>query len=158
MKTPSEAAKEFLSKYWDGTLPVQPKAIAEKVGIEVIPDPDLAKDGLSGKFEYVDGKPVIRYNPSEPEVRQRFTIAHEFGHFALDHRGVFRDPTKNFSLSNYDPKEVAANKFAAECLMPAPNVRSLVLNGSVHLNDLASEFNVSEVAMRHRLSNLGLTD
>ncbi len=152
--SPKKKARLFLQKYWGGTLPVDPIRIARGAGVEVRhwtkPNP------LSGLFEYRDETPVIVYNKSDPEVRQRFTIAHELGHFALEHGKAFRDPARNFSLSNYDPEEVSANQFAAELLMPAEAVDALIAEqGITDFSKLARKFHVSEVAMEYRLKNLG---
>ncbi len=48
-------------------------------------------------------------------MRQRFTLAHEFGHHRLQH-GDMLDEHVRWDAT--DPKEVAANKFAAEFLLP----------------------------------------
>jgi Zn-dependent peptidase ImmA (M78 family) len=48
-------------------------------------------------------------------VRQRFTLAHEFGHHRLHHGDVLDEHVR---WDATDPKEVAANKFAAEFLLP----------------------------------------
>lgn len=147
-------AESVLKKYWDGELPVDPRRLAQLMFVRVEPDPDLVMAGLSGMFCYEGEFPTIRYSPSEPEVRQRFTIAHELGHFVLGHDGVLRDPTKNFSATNYDPREVAANRFAAEVLMPQAAIEAAV-RSEKDIRKLAEKFNVSEVAMKFRLKQLG---
>jgi Zn-dependent peptidase ImmA (M78 family) len=68
---------------------------------------------------------------------------------------VFRDTSSNFSSAVYDPRETAANKFAAALLMPAFAVKALVKDGHTDLEDLAEMFVVSSVAMKYRLKNLG---
>jgi len=153
---PARTAQAFLDRYWDRKLPVDPVAIAHSAGVKVISE---ALGTLAGKFEIVEGVPggpVISYNVFDPILRQRFTIAHELGHFALQHGARFRDSAQEFSLANYDPVEAAANKFAAELLMPAAVVNALI-NGRnmTDFNTLATTFNVSTVAMKYRLKNLG---
>lgn len=159
MKSPTELATEFLDN-WTGGIPVEPRLVAETHNVAVISDETLQfEDGgpLSGKFSYEDGRPTIRFNPTEVLMRRRFTIAHELGHFALGHDGVFRDPKQNFSLNHYDTREAASNQFAAELLMPAHAVRHFVLERKFReITSLAKEFAVSEVAMQYRLRNLGL--
>ena len=62
----------------------------------------------------------IVVNFSEPEYRQRFTLAHELGHIILEHSGMkFRtaDPSK-YADEITRVQERLANKFAAELLMP----------------------------------------
>ncbi len=58
---------------------------------------------------------------------------------------------------SYDPRserELAANIFAAELLMPLERVRALYLAGEVPANRLASVFDVSNAAMLNRLAGL----
>ncbi|MCG1041698.1 ImmA/IrrE family metallo-endopeptidase [Mycetohabitans sp. B8] len=100
-------------------------------------------------------KPVIEFNASEPALRQRFTIAHELGHFALNHGPRFRDSTENFSLANDDLIEAEANKFAAELLMPAAVVNGLISKYDItDLDRLTGMFKTSTVAMKYCLKNL----
>ena len=60
---------------------VNVEKIAKERGLKVLPY-ELGDD-VSGVL-YVDkGKGTIGYNPTESEVRRRFTIAHELGHYEL---------------------------------------------------------------------------
>ncbi|MEQ9163174.1 MAG: ImmA/IrrE family metallo-endopeptidase, partial [Ilumatobacter fluminis] len=113
---------------------------------------------------------VIVVNGQHADVRQRFTIAHELGHFLL-HRGRpvivdhltrahvnMRDETSSLATST---EEIAANQFAASLLMPTDWVTSAInsldhLSSSRQVAALASTFDVSEQAMEYRLINLGL--
>lgn len=50
---------------------------------------------------------------------QRFTAAHELGHYVLEHEGSLdREIRFPRQTANRDPKEIAADAFAAELLMP----------------------------------------
>lgn len=162
------SASSLLDRFWDGVLPVNPSAIAESLDIRVVPlsQQDVAK-GLSGALHWhpsEDGTSqqlLCRYNKEESKERQRFTIAHEIGHFASGHlddsRVMFRDKTEVFTKRVYDPLEAQANRFAAELLMPESLVKtSIQRDGMTTLNQLAKRFGVSESAMRWRLVNLGL--
>ncbi len=59
-------------------------------------------------------------------------------------------------MSYHDPKEIEANKFAAELLMPTD-----VINAAIRVRDikdlekLAKVFGVSKAAMKFRLKELG---
>lgn len=151
---PVAIAKQLLAKFWDGRLPVDPDTIARSCGVQV--DPKFGLDGASGMFEYVGDVPVISYSVTESSVRQRFTIAHELGHWALRHGRSFRDEPSNFSTSSYSPKEKAANQFAAELLMPSDAVNVAIAQQRISdIGQLAKMFNVSQVAMKYRLQNLG---
>jgi Zn-dependent peptidase ImmA (M78 family) len=145
-------AKEVLRTHWNRRIPVDPAALATSLDATVIAA-DLGE--LSGQFTMTDSGPVIRYNQHEARVRQRFSIAHELGHYVLSHGDAFRDPAKNFRASQFDHKEIAANQFAAEVLMPEEAVSELIQGGISNLRSLAAHFDVSEAAMKYRLKKLG---
>jgi len=110
----------------------------------------------SGHYKFNDGKPSIQVNTFDPEVRKRFTLAHEIGHHVHGDIDAPRDTNEQFNSRSRDPREVAANRFAASLLMPAAVVKHLVFNKGVHsLSELARTFGVSTAAMEFRLKNLG---
>ena len=122
-------ASHLISKNKITIPPIPVIDIAKKLSLEVIPY-NLG-DSASGILVIEDNKGTIGYNPNEPEVRQRFTIAHEIGHFILHHQknesdSVFVDRDflvkKYRSANNYNTaefrQEQQANTFAAELLMP----------------------------------------
>lgn len=151
------AAQELLSRCWDRQLPIDPVKIATAVGVLVYGRGgwDDLNYPYSGYYRKYDGVPSIEYNVSEPPVRQRFTVAHELGHFALGHEDAPRD-AGNFQSSG-DPRERQANKFAAELLMPASLVIHYYQSGVANsVEALANMFGVSKDAMGYRLINLGL--
>lgn len=162
------SASSLLDRFWNGVLPINPEAIAEALGIRVVPlsQQDVLK-GLSGALHWhpsEDGEGhqlFCRFNQNESKERQRFTIAHELGHFASGHlagnRVMFRDTNEMFTKRVFDPLEAEANRFAAALLMPADLVKaSIQRDGMTTLHQLAKRFGVSESAMRWRLVNLGL--
>ncbi|HID01415.1 MAG TPA: ImmA/IrrE family metallo-endopeptidase [Piscirickettsiaceae bacterium] len=136
--------------------------IAEREGIRVRYDKGERLDsGLDGMIRRLDdGSVEIIINAVRPETRQRFTLAHELGHYFLGHLKeipCFRDSTKSYDVYHYDPKEVAANRAAAALLMPEKLVRHLILDKGVNrVSELARLLNVSEQAMRIRLKQLGI--
>lgn len=137
---------------------VDPIALAKSYGIEVIGTPFIDVDG---SIEKNDDKIVIRYNTNSHLNRQRFTIAHELGHFIAGHLNgsnkMFRDQSKNFTINNYDVQEVEANKIAAQILMPQETVKHLIEDvGISTIEELARILDVSTGAMHYRLKNLGI--
>ncbi len=157
---PELAAEKLLLRHWDMKIPVDVFAIAEKQGARVEPSEELVREGLSGKVCINDGDAIIYYNPQEPSVRQRFTVAHELGHLVLGHvhgGECHRDPTKNYNLQVFDPNERDANVFAAHLMMPPAAVRIAVnrMKG-VSLEKLARLFGVSQKAMEIRLKSMGI--
>ncbi|MCE2004070.1 ImmA/IrrE family metallo-endopeptidase [Enterobacter asburiae] len=153
---PVQTARNLLNKYWKGGLPIDPSKIAALEGLKVEPCHAFSAKNLSGELVPDGESAVIRYNPSDSAKRQRFTIAHELGHFILGHGHAFRDPSSHFSMSYYDPREVDANQFAAEILMPEMAVQVLVKQRKIEdVAELARIFDVSVNAMSYRLKKLG---
>ena len=156
------AASKVLSEHWDGSLPVDVKRIAASLGIEVRLSHTIQESGMIELDERGGRRvPVITYKASDAPVRQRFTIAHEIGHYALGHlqgqERCFRDPASNFSSGGNSPLERAANDFAAKLLMPEKVVKFAVYEKSMtNVENLSETFGVSQVAMKYRLANMGM--
>jgi IrrE N-terminal-like domain len=145
----------FHEAYAAPDLPVPVEAIAEDLfGLYVEEADDLECSGLLLPAER---RVVLR--ASESESRQRFTLAHELGHWVCQvkqgHqapvycRAVDVEPTADRAL------EREANLFAAELLMPEPVVRK-TWRMAASCHELASWFDVSNEAMGWRLFSLGL--
>ncbi|PSM39923.1 hypothetical protein C6Y14_29000 [Streptomyces dioscori] len=166
-----QAAVRLLAEAGETAPPVRVERLAVHLGIVV--SRSAFKDGdVSGMLVRQDGQPpVVGVNDTHSDHRQRFTIAHELGHFLL-HPGRdvvldrpvrvnLRDKTSSMAT---DREEIEANTFAASLLMPASLVRSMLqqLPGAVRQDPdrctsaLAEVFDVSESAMGFRLINLGL--
>lgn len=156
-------AKQALSQYWNNTAPIDPIAIAKKAGIEVYATRQM-EDNLSGVIwrNPENNKIEIIVNGKHSIQRQRFTIAHELGHYfnTEEFEGQIED-SKDILIYNRDnnssPAEIAANRFAAELLMPDYAIKyMLAKNKAKTIGDLANIFNVSLSAMNVRLSSLGM--
>lgn len=157
------AALGILKRAWadeDGmlTIPVDPVRIAERLGIEVVNKP--LEDSVSGAIvkEPTKSRPVIYLDSSEHPNRQRFTCAHELGHFAAregDREFAYIDERGPRASLGVDAEEMFANAFAAELLMPAIAVRELSREHRT-THGLAITFGVSSEAMEYRLDNLKL--
>ncbi|MPX98098.1 ImmA/IrrE family metallo-endopeptidase, partial [Salinivibrio sp. VYel6] len=118
--------------------------------------------GLSGYAEVqADGTKLAYVNSRDSVNRQRFTLAHEIGHHVLGHvtpgSGKMRDYPGSFSSNSIRWEEIEANNFAAELLMPEEAVKYMVYHQAMSsIEELARAFQVSEVAMHYRLTNLGI--
>lgn len=92
-------------------------------------------------------------------VRDRFTIAHEIGHYVVHYLWAREsDPTIGpITASRYgnDIPEFEANWFAAAFLMPSEKVKA-VWNETRSVAAVATEFNVSADAAKLRVKYLGL--
>jgi Zn-dependent peptidase ImmA (M78 family) len=148
-------------------LPINLDALAEKAGIS-IKYGDFEEE-MSGFAYQKGGSKYIGVNSAESEVRQRFTIAHELGHIFLHRQDPLNyDPSVELihfrdehSTTGTSRKEIEANAFAAELLMPEDAVKKEIENmKGIDLHDpeavgrLASKFGVSHAAITVRLVKL----
>jgi Zn-dependent peptidase ImmA (M78 family) len=117
----------------------------------------LGFDGIAGAYWVSQEVPFVLLNADHPVERQRFTLAHEFGHHRLGH-GNQVDQQLAFGTSS--PREVEANAFAASFLMPPAAIgESLAELEQPQMTfdvliTLAALFGVSAKAMRIRLETL----
>lgn len=138
--------------------PVDVAAIANNFGLRIFQD--TLPSGVSGKlwknpsFGTTSGF-VIIVSKAESLFRQRFTAAHEIGHFILHKHMIGEGIEENYLLRAKGvstKEEVDANQFAADLLMPFPLIETLVeTNNCTNLKDLANALQVSEIAMAIRL-------
>ena len=101
-----------------------------------------------------DGDSIsIGYNSCHHPHRQRFTVAHEIGHFILGHTDANYDYC-DFNSSK--PEEIEANQFAAELLMPLAILTEDILTGVREIPLLSKKYNVSEEVIWWRLMDCKL--
>ncbi|WP_172193495.1 ImmA/IrrE family metallo-endopeptidase [Actinomyces faecalis] len=143
----------------DGVFPRDVKTIAEMIGLEVIIAP-LTEDtsGLIIKRNKYSN-PQIYVDSTELEVRQRFTIAHEIGHYfermnADDSEYSFVDRRGS---GQYDLHEFYADEFAGTLLMPQEEIQRLREAGKTAV-EMAAHFGVSVAAMNTRLKRIDIAD
>src|SRR6266700_4245422 len=158
--------------------PVDVKGIAEQLGYRVVLK-FFDEEDLSGTVVRDDrGAVTLGINTLHPQVRQRFSIAHEIGHAWLHlakatRESFFVDPPAGVFFRDSkasrgeDQKEIEANQFAAALLMPsqiidmsltalARSPKKSTIDTAV--SDLAVRFGVSTQAMRFRLVTLGFIE
>ncbi len=159
-----ETAQCILKKHQYG-IPVNVRQIALDLGLTVIER--HLEDQVSGMLVIKKIGGTIAVNQNHHPNRQRFTIAHEIGHYQL-HRGdseVFIDTTSVFfrdttSAEGRSLQEIAANTFAAELLMPEQNMRKILRERLIDAFDdavirqIANQFGVSSQALTIRLTRL----
>jgi len=142
--------------------PVPVEKIAQSLNIQV--RFEEADDDLSGALiRDPKGRVVIGVNSAHHPNRQRFTVAHEIGHFIL-HKGISLHVDEDFRVNLRDGSvnrdEIQANAFAAELLMPTEfiekDTKKLGQVDQQALERLARRYQVSARAMEIRLTNLGL--
>lgn len=149
------AAEETLQQFWPGGFPIDPVQIAQTKGLEV--RFAALRDGVSGAIIAEAGtKPVVLVDASESVGRQRFTIAHEIGHYcereaADDHEFSFVETrTRAYSLH-----ELYADTYAANLLMPEREFRKVYSRQGGEF-EAAAFFAVSPSAVEMRAEKLGL--
>lgn len=162
-RTPAADAYETHRKFWadsggDIALPVDPYALALSMGIDVYRA--VLGPSRSGYLIVGDGRAAIYVNEASAPNRNRFTVAHEIGHYVdLQNRDKLVEggtyDRDHLAAQGIDPEEIYANRFAAALLMPREEVEALHKSG-LNVLQLASRFRVSKPAMENRLSNLGL--
>ena len=154
------AAEKLLEGWWtnlenDRPLPVDPMLLAGRLGIRV--ERSALPPDVSGIITMpAGGIPVISLNRLDSVSRQRFTCAHEIGHYLRrqeggDYEASFTDYRDTLAGLGVDAEEVYANQFAAALLMPAHLVRTLFAGD---VEELARRFGTSAQAMTIRLRNL----
>lgn len=159
-KQAREAARKVLDGNWDQQLPVKIERICRACGVTtykcVMPD-DLSGMIVKRAAER-DAKAFI--DKEEPGVRQRFTLAHELGHF-IERTVIAKDDEYGFEEvrmggrreKDYFPHEFFADEFAGAILMPEAKVKEFQSDGK-KVEEMAQLFDVSVSAMRMRLDNL----
>jgi Zn-dependent peptidase ImmA (M78 family) len=118
--------------------------------------------GVAGAYVAKPDCPLLFVNGDQFIARQRFTLAHEFGHFRMGHETVVDEQAAISGAYGHIPNEVCANAFAAEFLMPRDAIvawgRERV-RGAVtleHVVLLAAEYGVSAQAARYALDTAGV--
>lgn len=152
----------LLVQYGQDKPPVKIEKVVNGLGLEVRAG-DL-KD-VSGLLVRTGETAIIGVNSTQSRVRQRFTIAHELGHYLL-HDGIQHHVDHTYrvnfrseiSSSATSTDEIEANFFAASLLMPkrfldAANAVDAI-EDDAKVAELAREFDVSRHAMSLRLVNV----
>lgn len=155
--------------------PVAVEVIAGNEGIKVSYEDFDNVDNISGMLYRDEKQAAIAINSGHHSNRQRFSIAHELGHYFLHTGELFVDridrvnATRHFrnerSSLAVDRKEIEANTFAANLLMPKSFVHAEIskileekpsITGDELIDKMSVLFEVSSAAMTYRLENLGI--
>lgn len=142
----------ILKKLDINKAPVDVEKVAEFFSLNVIYYPKFP-DSISGTIIKDVDLHAIGVNANHPKVRQRFTIAHELGHYIMGH------DQKTVLDNSFDKKtdnEKEANKFASELLMPIDFLKNDLDKENYNIPSLAKKYEVSEQAMSIRLLETNL--
>lgn len=163
-KEAKKAATEVLTACEINQTPKDPRKIAYTMGVEV-KFISTGQKVAGGIFREKSGPTYIFINEDENRFRQRFTLAHELGHYYKrfsENEYEFTDYRNDMSSTGTDPEEIFANHFAGCLLMPEEEVHSLHDELKENLSEngvviaLAKKFDVSVDAMKVRLKVLDI--
>ena len=165
INTNLKSSFETVLDYMKATMPVNLGKLCDDLGIEL--SYVTMDDDISGEIECRrDGSFAINVNKNHHPNRQRFTIAHELGHF-IHHRSLIGDGVddnkayrsvnqgKYFNQNITLGHERQANTFAASLLMPKEIVAQCKQD-RMSIREMAEYFKVSQTAMSYRLQGLGI--
>jgi Zn-dependent peptidase ImmA (M78 family) len=166
MTVTDREAQKLRKKHTGDILPVDVEIIARGEGIRIESIP--LDDALSGMSFIKDNISYIVVNKNHHINRRRFTIAHEIAHHILHKEYLMNNVhvdksilrRESFSSSGIDNKEVQANSFAAELLMPEIEIKKLNkvdINDDTKVSELSKKLKVSTAALIYRLTNIGHT-
>lgn len=132
---------------------------------------NIEDNNIEAKISKKDDTFEIEILENKPEMRRRFSIAHELGHLFL-HMGYLIDPDKwsevkdykdsVFYRDGYSQEEYEANEFAGAFLMPEEEFKKIskehLTNGYYDIEKIAEYFKVSTQAASMRGRWLGIFD
>ncbi len=144
-----------------GEVPVPIEHIVERMGVDIVPVPELMRNFSIDGWTTHDMKEIYvdEYVYDNVENRYRFTLAHEVGHIVL-HSEVFKpyefrsvEQWRKFVESvddkQWDHLEHHANIFAAHVLMPTPELVRIYRGCSETIRREAPRIAEDPAALRH---------
>lgn len=156
--TPGKQAEDLIDELGITTPnEIDVDAIAYEAGVEVVYD---LLDGCEATLVGYKGQATATIRPNSIRGRERFSIAHELGHWRL-HRGrSFRcrvdEPDENLQANRDVEKQ--ADTFASHLLMPSalfnPAVAATKRPGFAEIDEIAKAFDTSRLTTAIRLANI----
>jgi Zn-dependent peptidase ImmA (M78 family) len=179
VRTPKGAANEILRKSGtprmsNGVAIDVERILEQHCGFEVMHIENLNPGGRAALGLFIPDHDIVMVEATSIEPRKRFTMAHELGHaeleydfgpaeslFDLGETGMFECTADDEDLKKMDEhragrrrrKEIRANQFAANLLMPDELVRE-VWRDWRNASRVAQALCVSNEAIRYRLHEL----
>ena len=162
LKMAKQKAQAFLKEEGITSLPVDPFAIAASRDIFVKAKPDTT-EGVSGMLlRHGDSFGILYATHIPSEGFQRFSVAHELGHYLLDGHIDHVLPRDGIHVSHAgfvsaDPYELEADYFAAGLLMPKEPFRRAIGRrdpGLAVIEAMASDCRTSLTATAIRYAEL----
>ena len=166
------AASSILTTYgFANQIPLQIVALAESIGLRVL-FACFNNNNIFGAITTKQFSPTIYVNTNDNRQRQRFTVAHEIGHYLLHMKNKnIQEMVDMYRGNEHTRIEREANIFAAALLMDEHQIshdywvftasaNKVLSLGSIYdrtiVESLANKYDVSISAMQIRLDVLGL--
>ncbi len=151
-------AREIQAEYGLDSFPIDIERLCDSLGIRVerIDFTRLwsNKTEISSAFTKKNGQFYILLNGSYSNALSRFAVAHELGHYFL-HPDVQAEKITVSFRGDGSYREIAANKFAAELLMPEKLLTEVYEKMVIPVSDtLARKFKVPKPEMCRQLDRL----
>jgi Zn-dependent peptidase ImmA (M78 family) len=181
-----QRADEVRGYWWNGKLPVDVDLLIEKhFRLALTPIPGLRELITVDALILSDLKEIV-YALDTPDVRLRFSLAHELGHLVLHRKQIelfrpksyadWQEKIGSFLPGLYDRAELQASEFAGRLLVPPKRLKAAVVNlrtkiekarkatsnisleelGSYVARQIARQFGVSERVIQIRLAREGI--
>jgi hypothetical protein len=151
-------SEAFLARFgsdWGKRLP----EVARAIGLDIRYEPASSYDGVLLRITGVPRGIVVLSSLVREQSRQRFTLAHEIGHYLLPAQGV-RAPCTRSDIENWseelNPPERQANTFAADVLLPRETIHPYLQQSPRmdHIRAIAGTCETSLTATGYRLIEL----
>lgn len=150
--------EEFLAQGY----PFDVVNFGKRLGIKIVKSNfENFNDKISGLIVRQNGQTTISVKAKDIEERQRFTVAHELGHFFLHQEYLDKGLMDGIGLrrdGEVNDIENEANNFAANLLMPESVFRGLWNDKTISLEKMAQYFYVSCSAIITRAKFLKLAN
>ncbi|HEV8654476.1 MAG TPA: ImmA/IrrE family metallo-endopeptidase [Candidatus Limnocylindria bacterium] len=135
--------------------PVDPDECAVAAGVAIVNYMHMQSERSALLMQSHEGIVAILVNQDHAPVRQRFSVAHEIGHWVLERAPVTHELRPIAARGHaYDSMEHVCDYFAACLLMPRKWIRDRIEWGMTN-GELRRAFEVSQPALVARLRELG---
>ncbi len=157
IQTVAQLLKFAWEKLGIKTFPLNVRALIKSLGISLTFEP--MENEKSGYIRRDDDGWIIGINSLHHPNRQRFTMAHELGHYFLhrhDHNEIedfimFRSNDDGYGKAGMERE---ANEFAAQLLMPKQSFQKAVGDYEGEISEISNRFGVSQLAVIVRAKEL----
>ena len=159
MSRASDAARQFLWETgYDDLVGQDLTQLVLSLGLYYEEAPLKGCEGMivyspSGRSGKITVNSETRYEP-----RKRFSIAHEIGHYLLDHNKLHCDNPGTLDCYRQENQETEANEFASELLMPTPAFMKAIAGRPFSpklMEDISEHFGTSISSVVYRYVSCG---